>query len=324
MSHVARPASIHPTVFVATGAVVLGDVTLRARASVWFNTVIRGDSAPVVVGEDTNLQDNSVVHEDEGLPALIGARVTVGHRAIIHGCVIEDDCLIGMGSVVLSGARIGTGSLVGAASLVREHQSIPAGSLVVGSPARVVGPVSAGHRAAIRNGAAHYAELARFYMTRGLGRGADPAGDVANHRGPMTRREWQDLLERLDEGPAWVAARARPGAPAPAALLELASLDRDLRMRAIDAALREPSPPLMDPSAFARPQGVAAMEPSQAWREARLALCAKLESLGPGEWSRPIGHPTRGAMPLADWVREWVDQDLDLRRDMMRRREGPA
>ena len=99
-----------PTAFVAPGAVVVGDVTLGAGASVWFNCVVRGDSAPVRVGENTNIQDLSVVHEDAGLPAELGARVTVGHRALIHGCVVEDDCLIGMGAVILSGARIGRGS----------------------------------------------------------------------------------------------------------------------------------------------------------------------------------------------------------------------
>ena len=150
---------IHPSAFVAPGAVVVGAVSLAARSSVWFNTVVRGDTARIEVGEGTNLQDNTVVHVDQGQPALIGAGVTVGHRAIVHGCVIEDDCLIGMGSIVLSGARIGHGSLVGAGALVREGQDIAPGSLVVGAPARVVGPVSESHREAIRNGAAHYAEI---------------------------------------------------------------------------------------------------------------------------------------------------------------------
>src|SRR5262249_5708342 len=128
---------LHPTAFVAPGAVVVGDVTLGARSSVWFNTVVRADSDRVEIGEDTNVQDNSTVHQDEGMPALVGARVTVGHRAIIHGCVIEDDCLIGMGATVLSGARIGKGSLIGAGALVKEGQVIPAGSLALGTPARV-------------------------------------------------------------------------------------------------------------------------------------------------------------------------------------------
>jgi len=160
---------IDPSAFVATGAVVVGEVRLGARSSVWFQCVLRGDSAPISVGQETNLQDGTVVHVDEDQPALIGARVTIGHRAIVHGCAIEDECLIGMGAVILSGARIGTGSLVGAAALVREGQQIPPGSLVLGAPARVVGSVSDAHRAAIRRGSAHYVELARHYQRLGDG-----------------------------------------------------------------------------------------------------------------------------------------------------------
>lgn len=285
MSGGGRTAILHPTVFVAPGAVVLGDVRLEAGASVWFNTVIRGDSAPVVIGEQTNLQDNSVVHEDEGLPARIGARVTVGHRSIIHGCVIEDDCLIGMGSVVLSGAHIGAGSLVGAASLVRERQNIPPGSLVVGSPARVIGPVSDDHRAAIRNGATHYAELARFYMMRGLARAADAGGSIARDHGPMTRSEWRELVERLSREPA---------------SNDDAAIDRDVRIPAIEAALRGSDLPVLGAGDLR-----AAGAPGEAgWRR---ALCERLMPLGPEEWARPIGHPTRGAQPLSEWVREWAE-----------------
>ena len=105
----------------------------------WFNTVVRGDSERIEIGSHTNVQDNSTVHVDEGMPALVGNRVTVGHRAIVHGCVIGDDVLVGMGAVVLSGARIGAGSLIGASALVRENEVIPPGSLVLGSPAKVVG-----------------------------------------------------------------------------------------------------------------------------------------------------------------------------------------
>src|SRR2546430_4492921 len=120
MGAVAIPAreavniDIHPTAFIAPGAVVLGDVTLGAHASVWYNAVLRGDMAAIVVGENTNLQDGTIVHVDERLPARIGARVGVGHRAILHGCTVEDDCLIGMGSVLLNGVHIGTGSVVAA------------------------------------------------------------------------------------------------------------------------------------------------------------------------------------------------------------------
>jgi carbonic anhydrase/acetyltransferase-like protein (isoleucine patch superfamily) len=157
-----RP-EIDPTAFVAAGAVVVGNVRLGPRSSVWFQCVLRGDSAPISVGEDTNIQDGSVVHVDEGQPARIGARVTVGHRAIVHGCVIEDECLIGMGAVILTGARIGSGSVVGAAALVCEGQQVPAGSLVLGVPARVAGVVTEAHREAIRRGWTHYVDLAQHY-----------------------------------------------------------------------------------------------------------------------------------------------------------------
>lgn len=159
---------IDPTAWVAPGAIVIGDVTLGARSSVWFHTVVRGDSAAIAIGNDTNLQDGSVVHVDAGYPAVIGARVTVGHRAIVHGCMVEDDCLIGMGAIVLTGARIGQGSLVGAGALVREGQHVPAGSLVLGAPARVLGPVKDAHREAIRTGAGHYVALSRSYLARGI------------------------------------------------------------------------------------------------------------------------------------------------------------
>jgi len=160
---------LDPTCFVAFGAVVVGDVTLGARSSVWFHSVLRGDSAPISVAAESNIQDGTVIHVDEGQPARVGARVTVGHRAVIHGCVIEDECLIGMGSIVLSGASIGGGSLIAAGSVVREGQRIPAGSLVVGAPARVVSAVTDQHRQLIQRGASHYVELARTYLARGSG-----------------------------------------------------------------------------------------------------------------------------------------------------------
>ncbi|HEY6092091.1 MAG TPA: gamma carbonic anhydrase family protein [Gemmatimonadales bacterium] len=148
------------TAFIAPGAVVLGDVTLGPRASVWYQAVLRGDMAPIVVGEATNLQDGTIVHVDEGKPALIGARVGVGHRAILHGCVVEDECLIGMGSILLNDVRVGTGSVVAAGAVVREGMVIPPGSLVMGVPARVVRHVDDGLRARIRGTWEHYVEQA--------------------------------------------------------------------------------------------------------------------------------------------------------------------
>lgn len=166
---------IDPSVFLAPGARLAGEVRIGRGSSVWFNTVVRGDTAPVVIGIETNLQDLTLVHVDAGEPAIIGDRVTVGHRAIIHGCRIEDECLIGMGAIVLSGAKIGRGSLIGAGALVREGQEIPPGSLVLGAPARVMGPVKDAHREAIANGASHYAALARSYVERGYGQAHRPA-----------------------------------------------------------------------------------------------------------------------------------------------------
>jgi carbonic anhydrase/acetyltransferase-like protein (isoleucine patch superfamily) len=136
--------------------VVLGNVTLGARASVWYGAVVRGDVDAIVIGEATNLQDGTVVHVDTGLPARIGARVGVGHRAILHGCIVEDDCLIGMGSVLLNGAHIGTGSVVAAGAVVPEGMSVAPGSLVVGVPARVTRPVDDALRQRIRETWQHY------------------------------------------------------------------------------------------------------------------------------------------------------------------------
>jgi carbonic anhydrase/acetyltransferase-like protein (isoleucine patch superfamily) len=135
---------------------VLGDVTLGPRASVWYTTVLRGDMDRIVVGEASNLQDGTIVHVDAGRPALIGARVGVGHRAILHGCTVEDECLIGMGSVVLNGAVIGSGSVVAAGAVVREGMAVPPGSLVMGVPGRVVRPVDEVLRTRIRETWQHY------------------------------------------------------------------------------------------------------------------------------------------------------------------------
>jgi carbonic anhydrase/acetyltransferase-like protein (isoleucine patch superfamily) len=147
---------IHPTAFIAPGAVVLGDVTLGPRSSVWYQAVLRGDMAPIVVGEATNLQDATIVHVDEGKPALIGARVGVGHRVILHACIVEDECLIGMGSILLNDVRIGTGSVVAAGAVVPEGMQVPPGSLVMGVPARIARPVDADLRQRIRGTWEHY------------------------------------------------------------------------------------------------------------------------------------------------------------------------
>ena len=155
-----RTPVVHPTAFIAPGAVVLGDVTLGPRSSVWYQSVLRGDMAPIVIGEATNLQDATIVHVDAGKPALIGARVGVGHRVILHACTVEDECLIGMGSILLNDVRIGTGSVVAAGAVVPEGMVVPPGSLVMGVPARVVRHVDDGLRARIRGTWEHYVEQA--------------------------------------------------------------------------------------------------------------------------------------------------------------------
>src|SRR5579872_3923265 len=131
-----KSPQVAATAYVDPAANVIGEVTIGARSSVWPATVLRGDIATITVGEETNIQDASVVHTDDGFPAVIGNRVTVGHAAVIHGCILEDDCLIGIGSIVLTGARVGRGAVVAAGALVPEGMQVPEGTLVMGTPAK--------------------------------------------------------------------------------------------------------------------------------------------------------------------------------------------
>lgn len=147
----------------APSADLIGDVRLGARASVWFGAVVRAYNTPIVVGEDSNIQDGAIGHSDPGLPLTIGARVTVGHQAILHGCTIGDDCLIGMGAKLLNGAILEPECLVGAGALITEGKRFSSGSLIVGSPARVVRQLTDAEKAALRISAAHYAEKAARY-----------------------------------------------------------------------------------------------------------------------------------------------------------------
>src|SRR5262249_51184227 len=127
---------IDQTAYIASGAIVLGDVQIGKDSSVWFNSVLRGDTDKITIGESTTIQDLSIIHADLGIPCSIGNRVTIGHRVIVHGCTVEDDCLIGMGAVLLNGARIGRGSVIGAAALVLEGTDVPPNSVVLGFPAK--------------------------------------------------------------------------------------------------------------------------------------------------------------------------------------------
>ena len=165
-----RPELVHPSVFIAQGAIVLGDVTLAAESSVWFNAVLRGDTDSITIGQQTNVQDLAVIHCDEGVPCTIGNRVTLGHAAIVHGATIEDDCLIGIRAVVMNGARIGAGSLVAVGALVTEGVQIPPGSLVLGMPGKVVRQITDRDLERIRHAADHYVAAAKKYREWASGR----------------------------------------------------------------------------------------------------------------------------------------------------------
>jgi len=150
---------------VAPGAVVVGDVSVGNASSIWFNAIVRGDVNSISIGARTNIQDGSVVHVTSGEhPATIGDDVTVGHLAILHGCTVEDGCLIGMRATVLDGAVVGAGSLVAAGSLLVPGTRIPPGSLVVGAPARVKRPLTPEERAGLFDSAARYVEYSQDYL----------------------------------------------------------------------------------------------------------------------------------------------------------------
>jgi len=151
--------------WVAPSADVVGDVILGDRVSIWFGAIIRADNTPIVLGEETNFQDGAIGHSDPGVPLTIGARVTVGHQAILHGCTVSDDCLIGMGARILNGAYLGPECLVGANALITEGKRFEEGGLIVGSPARMIRPLTDAEKAALRLSAAHYAEKAVRYAS---------------------------------------------------------------------------------------------------------------------------------------------------------------
>ncbi|MEO8842114.1 MAG: gamma carbonic anhydrase family protein [Kofleriaceae bacterium] len=152
-------------VFLAETCAVIGDTVIGNESSVWYSTVLRGDVMPIRVGARTSLQDGTVVHVTSGFSGTtIGSDCTIGHAAIIHACTVEDDCLIGMGSILLDGVVVGRGSLVGAGALVTPGTIIPPGSLVLGAPAKVKRPINAQEREQITFGALHYVELARRYL----------------------------------------------------------------------------------------------------------------------------------------------------------------
>lgn len=155
--------TVHETAWVADSAQVIGDVHLAEDTSVWFGTVIRGDTAAIRIGRGSNIQDNSVLHADLGVPLTIGEDVTVGHQVMLHGCTIGDGSLIGIQAVVLNNARIGKGCVVGAGSVVTEGKEFPDGSLILGAPAKVVRQLTPEQVERLRLGAAHYVHNARRF-----------------------------------------------------------------------------------------------------------------------------------------------------------------
>ena len=147
---------LDPNSWVASNAVVIGRVELKKDSNIWFNVTLRGDVEPITVGEGTNVQDGSVVHTDPGCPTIIGKNVTVGHLVMLHGCIIEDDCLIGIGSTILNKAKIGKNSIIGANALITENKVIPERSLVLGSPGKIIRQVTDEEIKNIKENAEHY------------------------------------------------------------------------------------------------------------------------------------------------------------------------
>ena len=149
--------------WIAPTAAVMGRVILKKNASVWFGATLRGDNAPIVIGENSNVQDGSVLHTDAGSPLTIGRDVTVGHMVMLHGCTIGDNSLVGIGSIILNGARIGRNCLIGANCLITEGKEIPDNSLVMGAPGKVVREVSEGQARVLTASAHHYVENWKRY-----------------------------------------------------------------------------------------------------------------------------------------------------------------
>ena len=149
--------------WVAPNAVVIGDVTLEKNSSIWFNAVLRGDIELITIGENSNIQDGSVLHTDPGYPLTVGKGVTVGHMVMLHGCQISDDTLIGIGSIILNNAKIGKNCIIGANTLITENKVIPDNSLVVGSPGRVLRKVTDEEIKSILENGKHYVDFSKKY-----------------------------------------------------------------------------------------------------------------------------------------------------------------
>lgn len=155
--------TIDTNVFIAEGAKIVGNVQIAANCGIWFNAVLRADNEPITIGENSNVQDNAVIHMGKNYPVVIGKNVTIGHSAMVHGCTIEDNCIIGIGSIIMNGAHIGSGSIVGAGALVTENTIIPPGSIVMGTPGKVKRSCTDKDLEKIKKNALHYVELAKEY-----------------------------------------------------------------------------------------------------------------------------------------------------------------
>lgn len=153
--------------FIAENATIIGDVKLEEGTTIWYGAVIRGDGDSIRIGKNTNIQDNCVVHVDPDNPVSIGEGVTIGHSCIIHGCTIGDNCLIGMGSIIMNGAKIGDNCLVGAGALITENKEFPAGSKIIGSPAKIKSEVTEKDLELIKYSADYYMKDAEMYSTKG-------------------------------------------------------------------------------------------------------------------------------------------------------------
>lgn len=152
------------SIFIADGAKIIGDVEIGNNSSIWYNAVVRADNHNIIIGKGTNIQDNAVLHVDKDDILKIGSNVTIGHSAIVHGCTIEDNCIIGMGSIIMNGSVIGKNCIIGAGALITERTVIPEGSIVIGSPGRVLRSVTSDEEVKISQSAIHYMELAKMYM----------------------------------------------------------------------------------------------------------------------------------------------------------------
>jgi carbonic anhydrase/acetyltransferase-like protein (isoleucine patch superfamily) len=165
----AKTPEISSESWVASNATVIGEAKIGARSGIWFGAVVRADVASITIGEETNVQDNCVLHADPGAPLSIGDRVSVGHGAVLHGCAVEDDVLVGMGATILNYARVGEGSLIAAGALLLEGAEIPPGSLVAGVPGRVRRPLTKEEQEDVRQNSRTYVELAAQYIAAGIG-----------------------------------------------------------------------------------------------------------------------------------------------------------